>query len=52
MLTATSAHARLARENRGDLLRRYAEMRDMGTNMLVLLACAIIFVGRGLMHIG
>jgi hypothetical protein len=52
MLAAASAHARLARENRGDLLRRYAEMRDMGTNMLVLLVCAVIFVGRGLMHIG
>ena len=50
MLATASAHARIARESRGDALRRYAELRDMGTNMLVLALCTVIFVGRGLMH--
>jgi uncharacterized membrane protein YphA (DoxX/SURF4 family) len=52
MLAAASAHARLARENRGNTLRHYEEMRNMGNNMLVLVVCALVFVGRGLLHFG
>jgi hypothetical protein len=51
MVGAANVHGKLAYENRASAARRGKEQRNIAINMVLLLLCVLVVIGRGLLTI-